>query len=136
MQGDRIRGADGRPPDLRIPWRKPSMRRRESLAPARRRLEPIARSGPRPAPPGAAIARGRRWLDELITDPNASSHRRAGGLQSRHVEMTISLAFLAPDLVQAAIDGRLPRGLGVARLRELPASEWPRQRSVLGLSAP
>jgi hypothetical protein len=30
--------------------------------------------------------------------------------------MTISLAFLAPDLVKAAIDGRLPHGMGVARL--------------------
>jgi len=26
--------------------------------------------------------------------------------------MTISLAFLAPDLVKAAIDGRLPHGMG------------------------
>jgi len=26
--------------------------------------------------------------------------------------MTISLAFLAPDLVKAAIDGRLPYGMG------------------------
>jgi hypothetical protein len=29
--------------------------------------------------------------------------------------MTISLAFLAPDLVKAAIDGRLPQGTGIAR---------------------
>ena len=34
----------------------------------------------------------------------------------RKVNMTISLAFLAPDLVKAAIDGRLPHGW------ELPAS--------------
>jgi hypothetical protein len=34
-----------------------------------------------------------------------------------------SLAFLAPDLVKAAIDGRLPHGMGVARLTDLPA-EW------------
>jgi hypothetical protein len=27
--------------------------------------------------------------------------------------MTISLAFLAPDLVKAAIDGALPHGMGV-----------------------
>jgi hypothetical protein len=40
--------------------------------------------------------------------------------------MTISLAFLAPDLVKAAIDGRLPHGMGVARLCDLPA-EWSRQ---------
>jgi site-specific DNA recombinase len=31
--------------------------------------------------------------------------------------MTISLAFLAPGLVKAAVEGRLPRGLGVERLR-------------------
>jgi hypothetical protein len=35
--------------------------------------------------------------------------------------MTISLAFLAPDLVKAAIDGRLPHGMGVARLADLLA---------------
>jgi hypothetical protein len=46
--------------------------------------------------------------------------------------MTISLAFLAPDLVKAAIDGRLPYGLGVARLTDLPA-EWSRQHQMLGL---
>jgi hypothetical protein len=32
--------------------------------------------------------------------------------------MTISLAFLAPDLVKAAIDGRLPYGMGIARLTD------------------
>jgi hypothetical protein len=48
--------------------------------------------------------------------------------------MTISLAFLAPDLVKAAIDGRLPRGMGVARHCDLSA-EWSRQRQMLGLAA-
>ena len=44
--------------------------------------------------------------------------------------MTISFAFLAPDLVKAAIDGRLPRGMGVARLADLPA-EWSKQHQML-----
>jgi site-specific DNA recombinase len=52
----------------------------------------------------------------------------------RKVNMTISLAFLAPDLVKAAIDGRLPHGMGVTRLCELPA-EWSRQYRALGLTA-
>jgi hypothetical protein len=47
--------------------------------------------------------------------------------------MTISLAFLAPELVKAAVEGRLPRGIGVTRLRDAPA-EWSRQYSMLGLS--
>jgi site-specific DNA recombinase len=38
--------------------------------------------------------------------------------------MTISLAFLAPELVKAAIDGRLPHGIGVARLADL-SDAWP-----------
>ena len=50
----------------------------------------------------------------------------------RKVNRTLSLAFLAPDLVKAAIDGRLPHGMGVTRLADLPA-EWSRQRRILGL---
>ena len=49
--------------------------------------------------------------------------------------MTISLAFLAPDLVKAAIDGRLPSGMGITRLTDLPAA-WSRQREMLGFSIP
>ena len=48
--------------------------------------------------------------------------------------MTISLAFLAPNLVKAAIEGRLPRGIGVTRLRDAPA-EWSRQSTMLGLTS-
>ena len=32
------------------------------------------------------------------------------GKTERYIRMTLSLAFLAPDIVKAAIDGRLPRG--------------------------
>jgi site-specific DNA recombinase len=50
-------------------------------------------------------------------------HRGIDGIAAReacskrHISMTISLAFLAPRLVKAAVDGRLPRGIGVARMR-------------------
>jgi site-specific DNA recombinase len=74
-----------------------------------------------------------RWLDELSTDASISSDSIAKreGCSVRKVNMTISLAFLAPDIVKAAIDGRLPHGMGVARLTDLPA-EWSRQREMLG----
>ncbi len=49
--------------------------------------------------------------------------------------MTISLAFLAPDIVKAAITGRLPRGTGIARLSHPPA-EWNDQYRKLGLTQP
>jgi site-specific DNA recombinase len=56
----------------------------------------------------------------------------------RQVNMTISLAFLGPNLVKAAVEGRLPRGIGIERLRDprlrdAPA-EWSRQFETLGLN--
>jgi hypothetical protein len=52
----------------------------------------------------------------------------------RHINMTVSLAFLAPGLVKAAAEGRLPRGIGVSRLFDPPA-EWSRQFRMLGLTS-
>jgi site-specific DNA recombinase len=52
---------------------------------------------------------------------------------ARQVNMTISLAFLSPDIVKAAVEGGLPRGIGVERLRDLP-TEWERQFEALGLN--
>jgi site-specific DNA recombinase len=122
---------------LNVPWHKsPSKRRREILLPDTiqpRHARPI-RSETR-ATLIASIARGRRWLNELSTDPmaNVESIARRERCSVRQVNMTISLAFLAPDLVRAAIDGRLPRGIGVTRLRDAPA-EWSRQHAMLGLT--
>jgi hypothetical protein len=119
-----------------VPWRKTlSTRHREILVPECAQSEnarPI-RSDNR-ALLVASIARGRRWLDELIAGPAATTESIAGreGCTTRKINMTISLAFLAPDLVKAAIDGRLPHGMGVARLADLSA-EWSRQRQMLGL---
>jgi DNA invertase Pin-like site-specific DNA recombinase len=130
---------DQRSERIEIPWRKTSMiRRREILLP---QSAPTQISRPIRAESRAllvtAIARGRRWLDELITGSAAGAEAIAEreGCSVRKINMTISLAFLAPDLVKAAIEGRLPFGMGVARLCELPA-EWSRQYQVLGLPSP
>jgi site-specific DNA recombinase len=121
---------------IEVPWRKISpTRRREVLEPDTGRPQdarPI-RSENR-ALLIASIAQGRRWLNEIMTNPtvNAESIAVREGCSARQVNMTISLAFLAPDLVKAAIEGRLSHGHGVTRMRDLPA-EWPRQRLMLGL---
>jgi site-specific DNA recombinase len=121
---------------IEVPWRKtPSTRRREVLVPETGRpqyVRPI-RSENR-ALLVASIAQGRRWLNEIMTNPKVKAESIAlrEGCSARQVNMTISLAFLAPDLVKAAIEGRLPHGHGVTRMRDLPA-EWPRQRQMLGL---
>ena len=42
---------------------------------------------------------------------------------------------IAPPIVVAAIEGRLPRGFGVKRLMDLPMI-WSEQWTALGLKAP
>ena len=122
---------------IEVPWRKTtSRRRREILVPesqAPQSTRPI-RSENR-ALLVASVARGRRWLHELMTEPTANTESIADreGCSVRRVNMTISLSFLAPDLVKAAIDGRLPHGMGVVRLSDMPA-EWSRQHLMLGFN--
>jgi len=130
------RASDGK--TLHIAWQKtPSKLRREILVPegVQPQQARAIRSENR-ATLVASIARGRRWLDELTADAKATAETIATreGCSARKVNMTISLAFLAPDLVRAAIEGRLPHRMGVTRLADLPA-EWSRQYQMLGLPA-
>ena len=84
----------------------------------------------------AAIARGRLWLSQIEAGAVNSVTEIAirEDCSPRHVNMTISLAFLAPSLVKAAVEGRLPRGIGLARLIDAPA-EWDQQHRMLGLAS-
>jgi len=45
-----------------------------------------------------------------------------------------SLAFVAPDIIEALIEGKLPRGIGITKLTDLPSS-WTDQRKILGLAS-
>ena len=122
---------------LTIPWQKPPSKR------ARRILLPhgVSRNDARPeqferrARLVSAIAKGRRWLDDVISGRVTTVQEICvrEKCSVRQVNMAISLAFLAPNLVKAAVEGRLPRGIGVERLRDPPA-EWSRQFEALGLN--
>jgi hypothetical protein len=122
---------------LSIPWQKPpSKRSRQILLPhgaSRTAVRP--ERAERRAHLVRAIARGRRWLNELTSGSVTQAEQIAAREQCsvRQVNLTISLAFLAPALVKAAIEGRLPRGIGIERLRD-PATEWTRQFEALGLN--
>ena len=135
-------GRDGGPgalptyltPALTVSWKRP---------PARRRREIIVSNGSEDVRPIRAetratlvrsIAVGRRWLQEIVDSSSAGPDEIAAreSCSRRHVMMMISLAFLAPDLVAAAMQGRLPGGIGVTRLIDAPI-EWSRQWHMLGL---
>jgi DNA invertase Pin-like site-specific DNA recombinase len=121
---------------LTIPWQNPPSKRfrkiliphgavREDIRPdrAERRLRLIS-----------TIARGRRWLDEIIagsiTDAEQLAKRER--CATRQINLTLSLAFLSPQLVKAAVEGRLPRGVNIERLRD-PHPNWSKQFHDLGL---
>ena len=79
-----------------------------------------------------AIARARRWTDEIVSgmiDSVEAIDTREGRSQ-RSIRMTLSLAFLAPDIVRAAVDGALLRGIGLSRLADLPI-DWAEQHKML-----
>jgi site-specific DNA recombinase len=117
-----------------IPWSKsPARKFREVIQPSAstHRIRPIRAE--RRAGLIRAIARGRQWLDQIVS--GAASVEDLASRQNcsiRQINLTLSMAFLAPTLVKAAIDGRLPRGLGIAELRDAPA-EWSQQVARLGL---
>ena len=122
---------------LTIPWQKPPSRRSRQIL----RPHSALRSDVRPeqferrARLVSNIARGRQWLNDVVSGRVTTVVDLAAreNCSVRQVNMTISLAFLAPNLVKAAVEGRLPRGVGIERLRD-PPTEWSRQFEALGLN--
>jgi len=122
-----------------VPWRKPPARVSRELIPP---IEGAHRDGratrsDTKAKLLAGVAKARGWLDELIAgrilDIADLAQREKRSVRS--TAMLLSLAFLAPRLVQAIADNRMPRGIGLTRLADLP-SDWSEQFEALGLQAP
>jgi DNA invertase Pin-like site-specific DNA recombinase len=117
-----------------VPWKKPSKPARQILLPAntpeyRTRIMKAERRSVLIR----AIGRGRLWLRDVVDGRTTIDGLAAQQKCSiRQINMTISLGFLAPNLVTAAVEGRFPRGIGVAALRDAPA-EWSQLMSRLGL---
>jgi hypothetical protein len=81
------------------------------------------------------MATARQWLDELMRGavPDLDAIAQRESRSERSVRMILSLAFLSPDIVSAAIDGTLPRGLGLSDMTDLPM-DWAEQDKQLSLS--
>jgi site-specific DNA recombinase len=79
-----------------------------------------------------SIALGRKWLDQVLAGTTIKGIAAREGCTKQHVVNTIPLAFLAPEVVRAIIDARLPRGISARRIAQ-PELEWPRQWEMLGI---
>jgi site-specific DNA recombinase len=108
---------------LTVSWSPiPSTRKREIILPVDGRvaLQRPIRSETR-ARLIEGIAKARLWLEELVSGRVSGTKALADreGCSDRSVRMTLSLAFLSPPIIQAAVDGTLADGAGVSRLIEL-----------------
>lgn len=77
-----------------------------------------------------ALARAHRWKHMLETGQvhNISEIAEAEKLGASYVSRIHRLTLLAPDIVEAILDGRQPRTLQLADLMDEMPIEWERQR--------
>lgn len=91
----------------------------------------------RPRPDNAmikALARGRRW--QAMIDPGEHGSiialAKAEGVNKSYLSRVLRLALLAPDIVEAILDGRQPATLQLAQLLNPFPLAWPDQRVRFG----
>jgi site-specific DNA recombinase len=130
-------GADGVTHRLVIPYAfNPHKKKREIILPSasHEHVQPIRRSEQQNLV--RSIAQGRAWLASLLTGSESVSSISIREQKSeRMIRMVLSLAFLDPKLVRAALHGRLPRGISARRLIDSPMA-WSDQWPAIGLSRP
>ena len=84
------------------------------------------------------VADARRWAGELIEGKASSVLEITDreGLRSGSVSCILPLAWLAPDISTAILEGRQPPHLTAKTLRALPELplEWVEQRQILGFA--
>jgi len=119
--------------DIPMSFRRRSGRKEVVLPPGA--VAVSATSVKSPTPLAIALARALSW-QEMIESGQATSNSdlaRRLKLDQSYVARTIRLASLAPDIIEAVLDGQEPDGLSLWGLRrELPLL-WQEQRELLGM---
>jgi site-specific DNA recombinase len=83
-----------------------------------------------------AIARAKLWMRDLRGGKYADTMEiaRRFRLSDAHVRRTLRFGYLAPDIVEAIIEGRQPRSLTVKRLLQGIPCVWADQRAAFGFA--
>ena len=76
------------------------------------------------------LAQAHQWLEQLLSGEVSSLRRIAAavGKSERYVSKVIRTAFIAPDLLEAVLEGRLPTQLTLAELTKDLPWDWNEQR--------
>jgi hypothetical protein len=85
-----------------------------------------------------ALARAHRWQRMLDEGRYASISEMAVAekLDRGYLGRVLQLTLLAPDVMEAILDGKQPQGLGLPALMEPFPAEWQLQRVVLQAACP
>ena len=92
----------------------------------------------RPAKPLLkAVARAHQWYGWILTGKALSqtSIAKQIGVNPRYVIRVLQCAFLAPDIVEAILDGRQPPDLTFEKLTKNVPLSWMEQRKQFGFPA-
>jgi site-specific DNA recombinase len=114
---------------MRIPF-TPTAKLRKGIVhtPAQQALDPQKRDALIDA-----IARSRRWVQRLTTEPNLTTKALAKDeqLAERYLRLLLPLAFLSPRIVKAIIQGDVPAHLSVSSLTRSIPFRWADQETIL-----
>jgi site-specific DNA recombinase len=85
----------------------------------------------------SALQKGLTWHNELINGRVSSMVEIAKqeGVTRPYVARHIKLAFLAPDIIETILKGKIPITLSLDKLREGFPMNWQTQRKMLGFSS-
>jgi hypothetical protein len=89
------------------------------------------------APLALTIARAHRWRTLLESGRYGTIRELSGalGMDNAYVARLLRLTLVAPDIIEAILEGTEPDGLSLEKLFRLPA-DWERQRDALGMCQP
>jgi len=130
---------DGRTLTVAVPMhlRRHSGRKRV-IAPDGEPMTPAAPPPPAPDTPLIrALARAFHWRRQLEdgTRRSLGAIARAERICSSYVTRTMRLTLLAPDIVQAILEGRVEKAGVLQRLEKGVPVAWEEQRKTVGLQS-
>jgi site-specific DNA recombinase len=84
-----------------------------------------------------ALARAHSWVARLLSGqaPSIQAIAQAEHLTGRYIARIVPLAFLAPDITEAILEGSHPPDLTLAKLCQRLPLAWAQQRRTLGVGA-
>ena len=80
-----------------------------------------------------AVARAHDWMDRILSGeiPNQRALAKQTGFDERYISRVIPLAFLAPDITEAILEGKQAPDLSLQNCVDEIPLEWSLQRAAL-----